>query len=212
VRGESASLAEPLLRPGPTDAQRARLSQEEELAHQNADRVVDLALTRAGAIVDRAREDARRIAAEAAAEAAEKEQARLAATWLALRQREGELTTRSLDRVIDLARLLAERLVGQAVASDAGVLASLAREALAEARGARSARIEANPADAAALRAALDSAGLGMGDGLAIDVTGDESLARGSLRVHTELGTVDATLTPRLERLAAALRDALRAP
>jgi flagellar biosynthesis/type III secretory pathway protein FliH len=43
-----------------------------------------------------------------------------------------------------------------------------------------------------------------------VDVVENAELARGSLCVHTDLGTLDAKLTPRLERLAAALRDALK--
>jgi flagellar biosynthesis/type III secretory pathway protein FliH len=40
-------------------------------------------------------------------------------------------------------------------------------------------------------------------------ITSDATLERGSLRLHTDLGTIDAQLRPQLERLAAALRDAL---
>ena len=43
----------------------------------------------------------------------------------------------------------------------------------------------------------------------AIDIRVDPLLSRGSLRIHTNLGSLDAQLTPQLERLAKALRDAL---
>ena len=36
-----------------------------------------------------------------------------------------------------------------------------------------------------------------------------QDLAPGDLVLHTDLGTLDARLTPQLERFAAALRDAL---
>jgi flagellar biosynthesis/type III secretory pathway protein FliH len=41
-------------------------------------------------------------------------------------------------------------------------------------------------------------------------VRGDVALARGELRLHTDLGTIDARFAPRFERLAAALRDAFK--
>jgi len=79
-----------------------------------------------------------------------------------------------------------------------------------EARGATRAAIEASPLDADALRNHLVN--LGLGQGLAsgaLEVKIDPQLSRGSLRVHTNLGTLDVQLTPQLERLAEALRDAL---
>ncbi len=216
VRSEDAKGAVPLFRGGTSAAQRTRMSQEEVSAHQNADVILNRALTQARAIVDGARADAERAAREAASRAAEEEQARLAAGWLALRSAEENRVARDLDRAVSLAQLLAERLIGHAVAADANVIASLARQALTEARGARSARIDAHPLDAASLREVLAKSGLGGSlrdnEGVALDINDDDSLARGSLRVHTDLGTLDARLSPRLERLAAALRDALRAP
>ena len=212
MKGPAVDNAAPLLRRGPSAAQRVRMAHEEVDAHQNADRILNGALTRARAIVDGARADAERAAREAAIRAAEEEQARLAAAWLALRNAEEHRAARDLDRAIALARLLAERLIGHAVEANADVIGALAREALAEARGARSARIDAHPLDAASLREVLAKSGLGGTEGVALDINDDDSLARGSLRVHTDLGTLDARLSPRLERLAAALRDALRAP
>jgi len=52
----------------------------------------------------------------------------------------------------------------------------------------------------------LTTAGL---DVQSIEIREDPSLARGELRLQTDLGTIDARLAPRFERLAAALRDAL---
>ncbi len=209
VRGAAVEGARPILRPGLGDEQRARMSREEVEAHQNADRIVNLALTRSASILETARVDAERGAREAARQAAEGEQARLAAGWIALREREEKRAARELDRSIALAKLLAERLIGRAIELDPGLVTSIAREALVEARGARRLRLEANPEDAPTLRAHLSGAGLGGPEGVVIDVLENAELARGSLRVHTELGTLDARLHPRLERLAAALRDAL---
>jgi flagellar biosynthesis/type III secretory pathway protein FliH len=91
------------------------------------------------------------------------------------------------------------------------LIGSLAAEALAETRGARPARIECHPRDASALEGELSARGLGASEGLAAEIAPDPALARGSIRVHTDLGTLDACLHTRLERLAAALRDVLAA-
>jgi flagellar assembly protein FliH/type III secretion protein L len=102
---------------------------------------------------------------------------------------------------------LAERLLGAALALDPSRIRELARGVLEEARGARRAIVEAHPLDAEELRTRLSADGL---DLQSLEVRSDEALARGELRLHTDLGTIDARLTPRFERLAAALRDALR--
>ena len=62
VRAEDAKGAVPLFREGPSAAQRTRMSQEEVSAHQNADVILNRALTQARAIVDGARADAERAA------------------------------------------------------------------------------------------------------------------------------------------------------
>jgi flagellar biosynthesis/type III secretory pathway protein FliH len=205
LRGAGVSGAR-LLLDGPTEAQRTRIARDEVEAHQNGDRVLDMAVAQAAAIVSEAREKAQRAAAEAAREAAEAEQAKLAAMHLALRAAEDQRA--DLDRAISLATVLAERLIGVAVAHDPAVVAELARQALAEARGARRVRIEAHPLDAEALRRHVSS----LAQGTVVDITENADLGRGSLCVHTDLGTLDAKLTPRLERLADALRDALTPP
>jgi flagellar biosynthesis/type III secretory pathway protein FliH len=197
------------LRQGPSSAQRTRLSREEVEAHENADRIVGMALDRSEAILATARAGAEQVAHEAARQAADAEQTRLAAAWFSLREREEKGAARDLERSIAFARLLAERVIGRALALDAALISSIALEALAEARGARRVRLECHPLDADTLRAELAGAGLGGSEGVVIDVLGNTELARGSLCVHTELGTLDARLHPRLERLAAALRDAL---
>ncbi|MGO8998772.1 MAG: FliH/SctL family protein [Polyangiaceae bacterium] len=209
VRGEAVDRAEPLLHAGPSEAQRQRLSREEVEAHQNADRIIHMALTRSEAILETARADAERLAREAARHAEEAEQARLAAAWFSLREREEKWVALELERSIGFAKVLAERLIGRALEMDPALIASIAAEALSEARGARRVRLECHPLDAETLRSHLSGAGFGSPEGVAIEVTGNTELARGSLRVHTELGTLDAQLHPRIERLAAALRDAL---
>src|SRR5207237_6293883 len=98
---------------------------------------------------------------------------------------------RDLDRAIALARVLAERLIGEAIAQSPETITALARQALAEARGARRVRIEAHPLDAEALRRHLSMVTQALSQGSAVvDVVENAELARGSLCVHTDLGAL----------------------
>lgn len=170
-----------------------------------------------GALVD-ARAEAERIVAEAQAEAKravegaveeatrearERETARLAASWLALRQREEASAAGQQDRLVAVATALAERLLGESLRIDPVRIAELAVTAMQEARGARAVRIDASPEDVTALREALGVLGE------SAQVHEDTTLGRGSLVVHTDLGKIDARIEPQLARLATALREAL---
>lgn len=134
----------------------------------------------------------------------EETKAQLAAAYLLLKRREDLMLETSLDRTTELAVALAERLIGGALALTPEIIAEMAKAALSESKGARKTRIEANPIDADALREHTVS----LGESIVIEPNAE--LARGSLVLHTDLGTIDARLTPQLERLARALRDALR--
>lgn len=155
----------------------------------------------AHAEAERIRETAKR---EAANEAREEEAARLAASFLALRKADEERAERDLDRTVEVAKILAERLVGEGLKIEPERIAGLAANALAETRGARNVRIDANPEDVAPLREALAAVGH------RATVNAEPSLPRGSLVVHTDLGTIDAQLRPQLDRLAKALREAMK--
>lgn len=128
----------------------------------------------------------------------------VAALYLVLRARQEQAVEANLDRTTELAVALAERIVGSVLDLDPSKLAKMAASLLAEARGAKRALIEASPLDVDVLRAETAF----LGESVAIEPNSE--LARGSLVLHTDLGTVDGRLTTQLERLAAALRDALR--
>lgn len=205
--GAATQADAPLLAPGPSRAQARRIPAAAVDEFMRANRSLDAAKGMADAIVKQAWADAAAVAASASAKAREDAESKVAAAWLELRAREEAAAARDLDRAVKLATALAERLVGASIALEPKVVASLAREALAEARGARKVVFEACPADVDALRTELASIPL---PAEAIELRADSSLARGDLRLHTDIGTLDAKLRPRLERLAAALRDALR--
>ncbi len=215
VRAPAASGSprpKPLLAPGASDAQRKRLAREQVEAHLAADRILAAARTRAEEIVAAAARDAATQAEGARRVLAEEADAKLAARWLLLRREEQRQIEGSGDRVIMLAIALAERLLDASLELGPERIAALARRVIAEAGGARRAVVEAHPLDATALRAQLvDGHGGAAGtfDLDSIEVRESEGLARGELRLHTDVGIVDARLAPRFHRLAAALRDVL---
>lgn len=172
-----------------------------------AERIVREAKAQAARLLDEARAAVAKVQSEAAIEARRGEIARVAAELVTVRALEEQRRERELDRTVELAVLLAERLVGEALRVDPARIATLASEALRETRGARKLRIEAHPEDVATLTEAL-----GLLGAHAAEVLGSEELGRGSLIVQTELGRLDARLEPQLMRLADALKEALRVP
>jgi flagellar biosynthesis/type III secretory pathway protein FliH len=207
VVAPDADHARPVLERGIGGAGRRRLAREELEARLAAERIVRDAQAEADEILADARARATVAMTDAAREAREEATAQAAAQWLALRERERAAIGRDSERVVALAVALAERLLGASLTLDPARVEGLARAVLDEARGARRAVIEAHPLDADELRGRLTGDGL---DLEAIDVRSDAALARGELRLHTDLGTIDARLAPRFERLAAALRDAIK--
>jgi flagellar biosynthesis/type III secretory pathway protein FliH len=175
-------------------------------AHVEAERIVADARAWAAEIVEEARAKVAEAAAGAAREAREREIARVTAEVLVVRAGDERHRERAIDRTIELAVLLAERLVGEALAVEPERLSALAAQALRETRGARQIRVEAAAEDVAALQALLRELGEGV-----VSVEPSSELGRGSLLVHTELGRVDARLAPQLARLADALREHLSA-
>lgn len=155
--------------------------------------------------MERARAEARTLAASAAEEARRDAAAKLAAHTLALAAREATLDESALDRTLSLARLLAERLLGEALTLEPSRVAALAQTALAEARGARSVVIVAHPDDALVLERALEQGGLER----VTRVVASPTRARGALRLESDIGVLDADLAPQLDRLTARLRESL---
>jgi flagellar biosynthesis/type III secretory pathway protein FliH len=155
--------------------------------------------------------DAERAAAElrlrAESEARADAAAKIAARALALQRHEARADERALDRSVQLARLLAERLLGESLRVAPEQVSALARQALSEARGARRITLVAHPEDAKLLEFSLPS--LGLDAAAVVQVRSDAARSRGNLRVETEIGVLDADLAPQLERLSLKLRESL---
>ncbi|MEI9952110.1 MAG: hypothetical protein WDO74_24775 [Pseudomonadota bacterium] len=114
---------------------------------------------------------------------------------------------RALDRSVELARLLAERLLGESlrVAPEQGD-----RPGPPSAR--RSARRAAHhpgrsPGRRETARVFAANARLRRGRG--VQLRPDPARSRGNLRIETEIGVLDAELAPQLERLSLKLRESL---
>jgi len=174
-------------------------------AAEKARAIVTRAEAQARAIVARAEQEAADLAQTLAARARSEAATELAARELVLTSREATTLERQLEQSVSLARLLAERLLGEALALDPARVAALARQALAEARGARQVTIAAHPADVPLLEQALAERKLAP----PLTLVADRSRARGHLRLETDIGTLDAELGPELDRLAEKLHEVL---
>ena len=206
VRAPGLPRPRALLAPGPGEAQRTRIPREEAEARVAAEGILAEARARADELLAAARAEATRAGEEARRVASEEADAKLAARWLLLRREERSQLEQAGDRVITLAIALAERLLDASLELGPERIVALAGRVIAEAGGARRAVVEAHPLDAAALREHLVAAAF---DLQSVEIRESAGLARGELRLHTDVGIIDARLAPRFHRLAAALRDVL---
>jgi len=174
-------------------------------AAEEGRRVVERAKEKARLILDAARDEAAALRAHTAEEGRADAAAAIARQSLAFAARERAIDERALDRLVDLARLLAERLLGEALRLDPSRVTALARQALTEAQGARRIEIAAHPDDAPLLEREL----AGAGADAVVRIVPDATRPRGSLRFETDLGTLDADLAPQLDHLTKKLRAAL---
>ena len=186
---------------------RGQLVRREVLdAAERARKLIAEAEERAARIVSDATSAAAELRLRAEAEGRADAAAQIAARALALRHYEARADERALDRSVELARLLAERLLAESLRVAPEQVTALAKQALAEARGARRINLLAHPEDAQILEHSLPAMGL---DAASVQVRPDPSRTRGNLRIETEIGVLDAELAPQLERLALKLRESL---
>ncbi|HYQ14427.1 MAG TPA: FliH/SctL family protein [Polyangiaceae bacterium] len=175
-------------------------------ANVEATRLLAQARVEARQLVAAAEREAADLKLRAEAEARAEAAAKLAVHALSLATHEAKADERALERNVALARLLAERLLGASLAVAPEQVVTLARQALSEARGARRLAIVAHPEDAKLLSQALPSLGVALET---VRVAPDSARPRGSLRIETDIGVLDADLAPQLDRLALRLRESL---
>jgi flagellar biosynthesis/type III secretory pathway protein FliH len=166
---------------------------------EEASRQVEASAIEASRIVAEAHDQAASMIDEAAREAG----AVSAAAWLVLRSAEARGLAASEGLALDVARLLAERLIGRAINDEPALMVDLAREALRTVVRARRVVLRLHPADAESIRDRLNELGI---EATAIDVCADPERPRGGLRAETDLGDIDADIGPQLDRLLDVLR------
>ena len=137
----------------------------------------------------------------------ERARPKFAAAFIKLRTEEAKKDERHLDRTLELATAMAERLIGESSALDPAKIVAIANQVLGSARQARRIALKAHPDDAEALRREMARIGL---EGAAIEIHVEPARLRGSLLLETDLGILDADLSIQLDRLARSLRDSLR--
>lgn len=191
----------------PTRPAGRRLPAAVASAKEEAKRIVEAAEARAAELVAKACEEADAIRAKAAEEGRAEGAAALAEAWVRLHAAESARLERELDRTLELARLIAERILGESLDLRPERILDIAKNTLAQARAARRIHIHAHPADASVLAREMRALGLEQAE---VEVHADPSRSRGSLRLDTDLGTLDADLAAQLDRLVAVLREALR--
>jgi flagellar biosynthesis/type III secretory pathway protein FliH len=131
--------------------------------------------------------------------------AALAAEFLVLSAKQASLLDASLDKLADLALLVAERVIGETLAMDPTKVRGLAEQALRATQGAAEVRIDAHSDDVVEVERLLSELAH-----VRARVVAAADLSRGSLVLHTNLGTVDARLSVQLELLRTTLRGIVR--
>ena len=105
-------------------------------------------------------------------------------------------------RAIELALVLAEKIITKAVEADPELVSSVVSGALRRAIHHGPLVLEVNPADVELVKASLDDIERTLGGLPQIDLVGERRVARGGCVVKTADGEIDARLETQLERAA----------
>lgn len=186
------------------------------------------AARRAAEILERAREQARAVHLQAAAEGraqgyaeglergraeARREAAGIleAAGNLArcIAQRERAIVEQAERDVVDLALTAAERIVRKRVREDAEIAVAVVREAVARVSGARQVRVRVSPLELEAVRSRRDEFMELLDAAAALEVVEDPRISPGGCVVETPTGNVDARIEEQIEAVRRTLQDGL---
>ena len=122
------------------------------------------------------------------------------------------LRARILERaendIIQIARLLAERIIAKELSLDPCKIVLMAHQALREVGGATQVTMHAAPEAAEVLRHEVSR--LESSRAVRIEILADASLGPGDLRVETDVGSIDARVGTQLTHLAAAVFESNR--
>lgn len=118
------------------------------------------------------------------------------------------MTKLAEDDIVTLARVLAERVIGEELGLRPERLLLLAKQCIREGRGSSRLSLYAHPDDAAYLRQQMDQ--LNPDDVVELQIQSDPDLMQGDLRVETDVGTIDARIGTQLANLVAKIRESFR--
>lgn len=174
-------------------------------AKVRAEAVAVEAKSAAAKLLHAARAEAEQIKQRAHVEGHEAGLLEAAAKAVAFVEAEQRAQVRAVDTTVALARLLAERLLGRSLTTEASTVTDLAKTLLAEVRGARMVTFRAHPNDVAALTSALE----GLVPHTKVVVEAKAELASGDFQLTTDIGSLEGALRGRLDVLAAKVKQGL---
>jgi flagellar assembly protein FliH len=115
-----------------------------------------------------------------------------------------DLRRRAERDVVQLALLIAKRVLHRQLSVDEEALTAIARVAFDRLTRSESYRVTVNPRFAAAVTAALSG-----GFGVRVHIDPDPDCAPGTLIIHSAEGTIDASIDTQLEEISRGLADRL---
>jgi len=132
----------------------------------------------------------------------------LASKFVELAAKRQRALEQSRDDIVQLAQLVAERVLRDHLTSNPEQFLSFAEKCIAEARGSSRLTVHAHPEDVAQLQSQLEN--LREHSLIELRVEPDAEMLRGDLRLESDVGTLDARLGTQLSHLAETIRESLR--
>jgi flagellar biosynthesis/type III secretory pathway protein FliH len=133
-------------------------------------------------------------------------EAKLAQAWIRFHARRARAAEEALETNVEMARVLAERILGEQVRLQPESIQAIAMSALKSLGRSRQIRIMASSQSATQLRAILNDL---QGRYDIVEIVEESGRPDTDLRFECDLGILDASIGSQLDRLASALRDAL---
>lgn len=180
-------------------------------AEAEADRVLGEAQTQAREIIAQARRDAAAILAAIrtqATAAAVEETLEVQASLAAARDR---MLAEARGEVLSIGIAAAEKIIGKTVEGAPELMEAIVQPLLLRLRRARRLELRLHPDDARTLEPRLQALANESGVGCPMRIESDPGMQRGGCVLRSDIGTLDARIETRLERVARALEPLFRA-
>jgi flagellar assembly protein FliH len=120
-----------------------------------------------------------------------------------------ELAAKAEQSALELAFLLAHKIVGDELQIRPEAVADIAKSAVKQVLDCDQIRLRVNPDDVAHLRAIQGDLESMLGKTAPLEIRADQSVERGGCLIETERGNLDARIASQLETLRAGLKDQL---